>query len=257
MDKTTLQVEKNNKIEPGYEEHSIWASIILHLLPGILGGLVYFLAAPYVKDHGYPTVSALILAGALVITPIEMGILFYLSRKNNQRLFDDFLAYQQPLPLWQYIIWVIIIIILSGLIMTLFTPLTDYLEGLFNWIPNDLILDMGLSGDYTKSILTVTYGFILFFVVLIGPVVEELYFRGFLLPRMPKKLRGWTPITHSALFAIYHTWTPWMAVARTAGVLPIIYSVKYKRNLFIGIIAHCILNSIDFFLGVVFIISLT
>lgn len=244
------------KIEAEFEEHALWTSIVYHLLPGILAGLVYFLIVPFVRAQGYPTVIALIMAGALVLTPLEMGILVYLSRKNNQRLFDGFLAYLQPLPVGQYLIWVLIIVISTGLIITLFTPLTDLLLGLFSWMPDEFRLDMGLSGEYSKSILILTYGWVLIFVVLIGPIVEEFYFRGFLLPRMPKKLRAWTPLIHSFLFAIYHTWTPWMAVARTAGLLPFVYIVKQKRNLWLGVIAHCLLNSIDFFMGVVFIFSL-
>ena len=250
-----MEQKDAKKIVSGYEEHSIWNSIILHLLPGIMGGILYFATVHFVREQGFPSVSALILAGALVITPIELGILLYQSRKRNQKLFDGVLAYLQPLPVWQYFVWVTIIIISSGLIITLFKPVTDYLGGLFNWLPNEMILDMGLSGEYSKTVLIVTYGFILIYVVMIVPAVEELYFRGYLLPRMPSNLKGWTPIIHSTLFALYHTWTPWMFVARTVGVLPIIYSVQHKRNLYIGIIAHCILNSIGFFIGVIFIIN--
>lgn len=244
-----------DKIVSGFEEHSIWKSIILHLLPGILGGIVYFLIVNFVREQGFPSVSALIVAGVLVITPLELSILIFQSRKNKKKLFGGFLAYLQPLPVWQYFVWVIIIIISSGLIITLFTPITDYLRGIFYWMPNEMILDMGLSGVYSKTALIVTYAFILIFVVLIGPAVEELYFRGYLLPRMPSNLKGWAPIIHSTLFALYHTWTPWMFVARTVGVLPIIYSVQHKRNLYIGLIAHSILNSIDFIIGVIFIIN--
>lgn len=250
-----MEQKDTKKIVSGYEEHSVWKSIVLHLLPGIMGGILYFATVHFVREQGFPSVSALILAGALVVTPIELGILLYQSRKRNQKLFDGVLAYLQPLPFWQYFVWVTIIIISSGLIITLFKPVTDYLRGMFDWLPNEMILDMGLSGEYSKTVLIVTYGFILIYVVMIGPVVEELYFRGYLLPRMPSNLKGLAPIIHSTLFALYHTWTPWMFVARTVGVLPIIYSVQHKRNLYIGIIAHCILNSIDFFIGVIFIIN--
>ena len=94
------------------------------------------------------------------------------------------------------------------------------------------------------------------FIAIIAPIVEELYFRGYLLPRMPH-LKGWSPLLHSALFALYHTWTPWMVFTRTIGVLPLIYIVQFKRNIYLGIIAHCLMNVIDIIIGVVFIISLT
>ncbi|HDZ12889.1 MAG TPA: CPBP family intramembrane metalloprotease, partial [Bacteroidetes bacterium] len=68
-------------------------------------------------------------------------------------------------------------------------------------------------------------------------------------------LKGWTPLIHSALFSLYHIWTPWMFVARTLGVLPLVYIVKRKRNIYLGIIVHCLLNSVDFIVGVHFILN--
>ena len=114
-------------------------------------------------------------------------------------------------------------------------------------------LNMGLDGDYSKSKLIITYALFLILIVTILPTIEELYFRGYLLPRMPSRLKGWTEIIHSGFFALYHTWTPWMVIVRTFGVLPTIYAVKKKENILIGIVAHCLLNSIDFFIGLMFI----
>ena len=76
-------------------------------------------------------------------------------------------------------------------------------------------------------------------------MVEELYFRGYLLPRMPLS-DTLAPVLHSALFALYHIWTPWMVVSRTIGVLPLIYVVRSKRNIYVGITAHCLANTLDF-----------
>jgi membrane protease YdiL (CAAX protease family) len=83
--------------------------------------------------------------------------------------------------------------------------------------------------------------------------VEELYFRGFLLPRMPEKLKGWSPLANSFLFAIYHTWSPWMIVTRTIALLPLIYVVQRKRNIYVGMIAHCLANLIDVIMMIAFI----
>ena len=127
---------------------------------------------------------------------------------------------------------------------------------LFTWLPNSLHLDMGLGGEYSKSVLIVTYLFSFIFIVLIAPTVEELYFRGYLLPRMPS-LRGWDTLLHSALFALYHTWSPWMLVSRTVAMLPLIYVVKRKRNVYLGIIAHWLLNVVDIIVGVAFILRLS
>ena len=141
--------------------------------------------------------------------------------------------------------------------MTLLNPVSDYIKGWFNWIPENLHLEMGLTNDFSRSKLIQTYALHFVFIVIVAPLIEELYFRGFLLPRMPEKL-GWSgPVMHSLLFALYHTWSPWMFLARTLALLPLIYIVRWKKNIYLGIGAHWLINSIDFVIGVIFILSMT
>lgn len=127
---------------------------------------------------------------------------------------------------------------------------------LFSWIPSDLILTMGLNGEYARSDLIITYILFLILIVIVGPVIEELYFRGYLLPRMPSRLKGSAVLFHSGLFALYHTWAPWLFITRTIAVLPLVYIVKRKRNIYPGIISHCLINSIDFIIGLSFIMNM-
>lgn len=237
-------------------EHSVIRSIILHLLPGILAGICYYGLVPVVKSHGYPSVMAMCLAGLFVLLPFQFGILIYEKRRKGGKLFKDLIPYTQPLKIWQYFVFTLLIIFLSGIAYTAFGFASDLLIPLFQWLPSGIFLDMGLDGGYGKSKLMVTYGFILIVAVIVIPGMEELYFRGYLLPRMPAKLKGWSEITHSGLFALYHTWTPWLFITRTISVLPLIYFVKRKKNIYIGVIAHCLMNSVDFFIGLIFILSL-
>jgi len=44
--------------------------------------------------------------------------------------------------------------------------------------------------------------------VILGPLVEELYFRGYLLPRL-HRFGIWAPLINISLFAAYHLWKPW------------------------------------------------
>ncbi|GBD94804.1 CAAX amino terminal protease self- immunity [bacterium BMS3Abin05] len=198
---------------------------------------------------------ALSLAGIFVLIPFELGFLLYQKRLTGKTLFNGVIQYCQRIPTWQYFVWVPVVFLLSALLFTLFRFTSGFIITLFNWLPAGMFLDMGLSNDYSTTVLIVTYGFLLIFIVLILPTLEEFYFRGYLLPRMPSNLKGWTPLIHSALFSLYHIWTPWMFVARTLGVLPLVYIVKRKRNIYLGIIVHCLLNSVDFIVGVHFILN--
>lgn len=242
----------NNTIDT----HSMAKSVFLHLLPGVLAGLGYFLLAPQVKQFGFPSVMALIISGVFVLLPIELGFLLHQKKITGKKFLGGIVRYQKPLKIWQHILWVAVIFVLTGLAFKIFAFASEYLMHLFIWMPSTYMLDMGLGGEYSRINLIITYSLFFLFIVLILPTVEELYFRGYLLPRMPSNLKGWVVPIHSALFALYHTWTPWLFITRTIGVLPLIYLVKRKENIYIGIIAHCIINSIDLIIGLVFIMNL-
>ncbi|MFP4557213.1 MAG: CPBP family intramembrane glutamic endopeptidase [Bacteroidales bacterium] len=242
----------NNTIDT----HTLAKSIFLHLLPGVLVGFGYFLLAPLVKQYGFPSVMALIISGVFVLLPIELGFLLHQKKITGKKFLGGIVRYQKPLKIWQYILWVLVIFILTGILFKAFGFASEFLIQFFSWIPSTHMLDMGLNGVYSKTNLIITYVLFFLFIVLILPTVEELYFRGYLLPRMPNKLKGWAIPIHSALFALYHTWTPWLIITRTIGVLPLIYFVKRKENIYIGIIAHCLINSIDLIIGVGFIMNL-
>jgi membrane protease YdiL (CAAX protease family) len=134
-----------------------------------------------------------------------------------------------------------------GALMTLFKPVDSFLhENLFFWMPD---VNNGLDGTYSKTILIVTYSVLLMVGVFLVPMVEELYFRGYLLPRMKGK---YAMLFHSFLFASIHVWSPWMIIARTVGFLPIIIGTT-KKNIYIGMIVHMLCNAIDFVTGVIYI----
>ena len=236
--------------------HSLLKSVLLHLLPGIFTGILYFAVVPVVKENGYPSVMGLIIAALIVLIPFETGVLLYQKKVTGEKLFNGVIRYIKPMPVWQFFLFIPLVFILTGLLFKALEFTSDYLQSFFSWLPSGRLLDMGLEAEYSKSKLITTYLLFLLFIVLIGPATEEIYFRGFLLPRMPERLKGWTEITHSGLFALYHTWTPWMIVVRTIGVLPLIYTVRRKENIYIGIISHCLINSVDFIIGVLYILSL-
>ena len=75
-------------------------------------------------------------------------------------------------------------------------------------------------------------------------MLEEVYFRGFLLPRIPQALGRTAPLVHTVLFAVYHVWTPWLAPTdpwRAA----LTYVTLRTRSVVPGIVAHVVLNLLD------------
>ena len=234
------------------EKHSLTRSVILHLLPGIFVGCFYFLALQPVARMGYPSIFALYLAFAFVLVPVELGFLFDQGKRKTGRFtLQGIISYRNPIPWWQYFVWAGILFLIVGAIMTLFKPVDSFLQTqLFFWMPD---INSGLDGNTSRSILIVTYSMSFIFNVFLAPIVEELYFRGYLLPRMKGKF---AILFHSFLFAVVHVFTPWRILARTFGFLPIIFGTT-RKNIYVGMIVHIVANSMELITAIGFITKMT
>lgn len=239
-------------------QHSLWLSVSLHLLPGLLTGAIYYLLAKPLAQLGLPSILALIIAGMLVIVPFELGLIAWAAKQHpsGPQSFKHMIGYRQHIPWWRYIVMVVVVFVATGLVFTLLKPASTYLQSLFAWMPPEMFINMGLTGDYDRSTLVWVTALNFAIIAILIPIVEELYFRGFLLPRLPERLKGWAPLAHSFLFAAYHVWTPWMLLTRTVGLLPLIYGVRRGGNLYVGMIVHCLVNTLDVVTMVAFLSSI-
>jgi uncharacterized protein len=76
-------------------------------------------------------------------------------------------------------------------------------------------------------------------VALLAPIVEELFFRGLLLPRMQAAFgrRDW--VANGAMFTAYHLHAPWvMPTTLLTGVFTQAYPAKRFQSIWISIITH-------------------
>lgn len=232
------------------KQHSFQKSIILHLLPGAVGTIVYILIAPPLMESGYPPMLGILIVAALVILPIELGYLFYQARQINETFsLKNIVLYREPLPKWQYIV-IPLGLVIWGFLATGITPLLDnvILNAWFSWLPEWFaIFDLEQFQGYARPALLVTFwvgvivnGFAL-------PVVEELYFRGYLLPRL-ERFGKWAPLINVSLFSLYHFWTPWQTISRILWLLPWVYTTWRKQNIYLMMIAHCTANTLGWLL---------
>ena len=242
------------KNDPILENQKIGKSILLHLLPGILVTACYLAVLEPFHRLGFPSIFSLMVSAALILVPFELGYLLYLGKKRNGKLsLNGIVSYRNPVSVWQYLIWVPIVFVVVGIVFSVMKPVDAFLQSsLFAFFPP---MESGLEGGYSRNALIITYLMVAIFGTFLGPIVEELYFRGYLLPRM-KYAGKWAPLLHSFLFALYHFFTPWMLLTRTIGMLPMVFAVQ-RRNIFFSIIVHVLVNLIDVIVGVSFIISMT
>lgn len=237
------------------KEHDALLSIVLHLLPGFLTGALFFALQPLVVAAGYPPHLALVFAIPLAMIPVELGILLYLGyRRNGCLSLRGVVLYCERIPISKYLVYVPLVFAASLVLLGIGASLDNALQtSLFGWMPS---LDWGLTGGYSRAALIVTYSLAVLCATLGESVVEELYFRGFLLPRIRYSGR-WTTLVHSVLFALYHIWQPWRVVSVAFGILPLVFAARRTRNVYLGMIVHVLLNSWDVIIGVAFILALT
>jgi uncharacterized protein len=227
-------------LEPALQPHSIWMSIGLHLLPGVLLLLFFILAVPFVKKLGLPLRFAAMFGVFLVLIPFELGVLFYEGKKRNGRFsLNGIVVYQEKIPLWQYFAWVPLLVIWSSVLALLLSPFGNFLvKTVFSWLPAWFIF----SDNTGATRIILVFMVIIFGVANIAAaIVEELYFRGYLLPRL-SRVRDWAPLVNTVFFALQHFLTPWQVPFIILGVLPQAYLVYKKRNIYLGILAHSTLN---------------
>ena len=224
--------------------------ILLHLVPGALATALFVLIAQPIESAGFPPLLAFLIAVLVVIVPLELWIVLRgrpWDAARGGRLAS--VPYRDPLPARDWAILLpaltVVAVVGFGVVALLEPPIRD---ALFGWLPSwfvDLV-PIDSATDYSTNAWIVTLAAYAAVNVVIGPVVEELYFRGYLLPRM-SQLGRWAPLVNVILFSLYHFWTPWGFLSRIAGVTPFAYAVWWKRNVYLGMAVHVLLNGIGTF----------
>ena len=226
------------------ESHSVLKSSVLSLMPGLLILAFFVLAAPWATRHGFPSAVAIFIAIPLVLVPSELGYLLLQGKKlNGHYSLKGIVLFRDRIPLWQFFLFIPLLLIWGvfcfGFLSSRLDPIL--LNSLFKWMPGWFLV--GNLAQYSKTALfiAVILGFI--FNGFLGPIVEEIYFRGFLLPRLGH-MGVWGPLLNIVLFSLYHFFSPWQNITRIIALLPYVYVVWWKRNIYIGILTHCALNTI-------------
>src|SRR5215203_796568 len=238
---TTLSRNTSSAVE---DQHSVARTLVLHLLPGALILAFFVAVAPLVGSFGFPPVMGVYLAILFVLIPFELGYLIYQARKNGTSL-GDIVLYRQPVPRGQFVLLVIALFVGGSLIAGLITP-ADFIvkQNLFSWLPQQFDVFYGLyggAGRFSTAALLVMWVFGVLVDVIVAPVVEEMYFRGYLLPRI-SRFGAWAPLLNTVLFSLYHFFNPFQFISRIGSFLPLAYGAWWKRNIYVSMIVHVLFN---------------
>jgi uncharacterized protein len=187
-------------------------------------------------EHG--AVDAGHLLRAARATPVDRtssslsGVIDYDERFSARQI----ARWAAPLVLWWIVILAISIAVLDSWLA----------DTVFGWYPESIrnMATFDGGGDTPATwLLDILFATALALNGVLGPVAEELYFRGHLLPRIDRFGRA-APVLNTVPFSIYHFWSPWQNLARVIGLLPWVFVVWRKRSVQLSIAVHVTANTI-------------
>jgi uncharacterized protein len=224
------------------DRHSLPLSIALHLIPGVLIVAAYaLLAEPFVKAIRYPIFLAWVIALVLVLGPLQVCLLWLGHAANGRRSMRGVVRYlDHPLSRGKAIATIAGLIVWMTTVSLALTPLDNLVfTEFFTWIPFE-----GAGGSATTYLNGYSHSTVLITMIiclpLTGfslPLIEELYFRGFLLPRI-SHLRWGAPVLNTLLFSVYHFWAPWTVLSKIVFMFPAVWLVWRKRDIRLSIGMH-------------------
>ena len=229
-------------------------TIIYGLLPAVSLYIIhYFLIPAYVEYSGLPYFK-----GYLVGYVVSMAFFFaaaliaYRIEGNPWRLKvlkDRFRLAKLNRSDWLWIAGIILFVLITyfGLAFTgNWTRSVSFLApraawpaefgpgGTNNWTPGEF-MEVPMKGQWHL----VLFYFIGWFFNIFG---EEFWFRGYILPRQELAFGSIAWLVNGLMFTINHLWQPWIFIAMLPSALLLAYVVQKRRNTWISIIQHGLVN---------------
>ena len=129
--------------------------------------------------------------------------------------------------------------------MMLMTPISSLLaEGAFSWLPAWMFLEeQSQYEEYSQSVLVVIFTLQLVLTGVVLPWTEELYFRGYLLPRI-SHYGIWAPVLGGFFFGLYHVWTLYSFLTVFLLGVALGFVVWWKRDIRLSISLHVFANTV-------------
>lgn len=214
-------------------------------VPTTILTLSYLLVGQFVN---IPNILLFCILATVVLIPSQLGMILSVSKKEyGMYSLKSALKEQEKLAIWKIILIAFIFFGIAGLLSVFVAPIENQilapvrtaLLGVlptgFDWTNYEYVK------SFSHSTRVVTCVYYCIFNIIVGPVTEELFFRGYLTSHY-KKQNSFTPILIAILFSIYHFWLPFNNIFRVLAFAPIAYVAYKKKNIYISIGSHCLCN---------------
>jgi len=226
-------------VEAAPQQYPWGITVLLFLAPGALTTAFTLLTASFFQQHGLPASLGLDVSPVVVL---EIGYLYFLGIRRNGRLsLAGVVGYRRRMPALRLAVVVAVLFLVGAGIYLALAPVSDYIHTtLFAWMPTALSGGTENSGR-SAGVLLIVLGTNFLLNGFVTPMVEELYFREHLLPRMP--VAGWMAIVvNAALFSIQHFWQPELYLLVFLLQVINITALTRLRDLRLPILLHSLLN---------------
>jgi uncharacterized protein len=235
--------------EPAIRQHGLALSVLLHLLPGLLALAFYVLTVPVVTGWGYPPLFASVLSIPFIIVPFMLGWLALEARRMTGRWQPlAAVGYRNAVPWTRLLGWSAALVAWGMMVfgtaeaLNAAAPLRAAFAALPDWFLDPASLEQLVAMGTPQLVLFMASMLVL--VGVVAPAVEELYYRGNLMPGLGR-FGAWAPVIGVALFTLYHFESPWEGPARFVVVLPMAYVVRALASVRLGVIVHVALNTLS------------
>lgn len=195
-----------------------------------------------------PHILLFCILGTIILVPMELGMIISASKKEYGTCsLKSALEGQEKLALWKIVLIAFVFLGVAGLLSAFVVPLENqFLSKIRATVLNNLPIGFDWTNyeyikSFSKPTLIFTCVYYCIFNVLIGPIIEELFFRGYLTSHY-KKQGVLTPILIAVLFSLYHFWLPFHNIFRILAFAPVAYVAYKKKNIYISIWFHCMCN---------------
>lgn len=244
-----------------------WMSLLFFGIPTAIGLLSVYVVLPALDRAGEPTVWTynftlygvlpLLLVASLVAYGLEGRRFRLADLRNRFRLFG--LDRRD----WLWTVGLLVVYV-GGYLLLL--PTAEWLAAAF---PSALPEALPPSVDPRSSQTTIPTEYfgvplqgnwgiaLLFFVILVFNILgEELWWRGYILPRQELVHGRWTWLVHGLLWTLFHAPFWWNLIALLPSTLSLSYVVSRQKSTTPGLVAHLAMNGLGYLLLVLGVLGL-
>jgi uncharacterized protein len=232
--------------------------LLLIFAPSLLLMLIYILIGPLFQDI-IPSILLFYLIAILTLFPIQLLVVLSASKTEyGAYSLKSAFSYHQELGLGKVVLYGALLFGFAGIMSITVAPLEHRLfapisERLLQAIPPYLNwANIEYLQRYSRGVLLLTAIVYFIFNTFVGPIIEELFFRGYLTAKI-SRFGNYAPLIMTVLFSLYHFWLPFDNLFRIIIFFPPAYIAWKKKNIYIPMVFHVLSN---LFSSIMFIIAI-